>query len=183
YRILVPISLFIAAFVLVEPLMAQENHKSAELPSMESRRQQLQSLLNEEWEFELRTSPEMATSIGNNRYNDRLTDYSPRAIQSEIEQRRKFLGRFEALDASGLSQQDTLSRTLMIRKLRQEVAGAQFKSWEMPVNQINGAHLELPELVTLTPFKAASDYQKYVARLHQVPRMFDQLVTNMRQGI
>src|SRR5207237_60608 len=103
YRILVPISLFISAFVLVEPLMAQENHKSAELPSMESR--------------------------------------------------------------------------------RQEVAGAQFKSWEMPVNQINGAHLELPELVTLTPFKAASDYQKYVARLHQVPRMFDQLVTNMRQGM
>src|SRR5207248_7122522 len=108
YRILVPISLFIAAFVLVEPLMAQENHKSAELPSMESRRQQLQSLLNEEWEFERRTSPEMATSIGDNRYNDRLTDYSPEAIHSDIQERRKFLSQFEAIDPSGLPQQDSL---------------------------------------------------------------------------
>jgi uncharacterized protein (DUF885 family) len=182
-RILIPICLLIAAFVLIEPLMSQENQKSAEMPSVESRHERLQSLLNEEWEFELRTSPEMATSIGDNRYNDRLTDYSPAAIQSEIEQRRKFLGRFEAIDPSGFPRQDALSRTLMIRKLRQEVEGAQFKSWEMPVNQMNGAHLELPELVTLTPFKAASDYQKYVARLQQVPRMFDQLMTNMRQGM
>jgi uncharacterized protein (DUF885 family) len=183
YRILVLIFLVIAALVLIAPLMSQENQKSPELPSVESRRSQLQSLLNEEWEFELRTSPEMATSIGDNRYNDQLTDYSPEAIHSEIQQRRKFLSQFEAIDPSGFSQQDTLSRTLMIRKLRQEVEGAQFKSWEMPVNQMNGAHLELPELVTLTPFKAASDYEKYVARLHEVPRMFDQLMTNMRQGM
>lgn len=161
---------------------AQETQKSAALPG-ENRRQPLLSLLNEEWEFELRTSPEMATAIGDNRYNDRLTDYSAEAIQSEIQQRRKFLSQFEAVNLRGLSQQDTLSRTLMIRKLRQEVEGAQFKSWEMPVNQMNGVHLELPELVTLTPFKAASDYEKYVARLQQVPRMFDQLMTNMRQGM
>jgi uncharacterized protein (DUF885 family) len=182
YRILVLIFLVIAALVLIAPLNSQEK-KSPEPPSVESRRSQLQSLLNEEWEFELRTSPEMATSIGDNRYNDQLTDYSPEAIHSEIQQRRKFLSQFEAIDPSGFSQQDTLSRTLMIRKLRQEVEGAQFKSWEMPVNQMNGAHLELPELVTLTPFKAASDYEKYVARLHEVPRMFDQLMTNMRQGM
>ena len=182
-RAVVVLSALMASFVFIRPWMAQENSKSTDLPNPDSRRRQLQSLVNEEWEFELQTSPEMATSIGDNRYNDRLTDYSAEEIQSEIEQRRKFLARFEAINPSGFSQQDALSRTLMIRKLRQEVEGAQFKPWEMPVNQMNGAHLELPELVTLTPFTAASDYEKYVARLHQVPRMFDQLTANMRQGM
>lgn len=182
-RVLVCIGSVITSLVFIKPLMAQGKQNSVEMPGIEIRRQQLQSLLSEEWEFELRTSPEMATSIGDNRYNDRLTDYSPAAIQSEIEQRRTFLARFESINPSGFSEQDKLSRTLMLRKLHQEIEGSKFKSWEMPVNQMNGAHLELTELVTLTPFKAASDYEKYVARLHQVPRMFDQLIANMRQGL
>jgi uncharacterized protein (DUF885 family) len=181
--VLVQTVLAVAIAISTKPLLAQVNDKSAESQTASTRRQQLQTLLNEEWEFELRTNPEMATTIGDNRYNDRLTDYSPEAIQANIGQRRKFLARFEGIDPRGFSQQDALSRTLMIRKLRQEVEGARFKSWEMPLNQMNGPHLELPELVTLTPFNAASDYETYVARLHQVPRMFEQLTTDMRQGM
>jgi uncharacterized protein (DUF885 family) len=162
---------------------AQETRRPEELRSLESRRQQLLSLFEDEWQFELRTSPEFATSIGDNRYNDRLTDYSSEGIRSDLEERKRFLARCEAIDPSGFSQQDTLSRTLMIRKLRQEIEGAGFKPWEMPVNQMQGFHLDLPELVTLTRFASTVDYENYVARLRQVPRVFDQLASNMRRGV
>ena len=149
----------------------------------EARGAQLHALFDEEWQYELRQSPETATELGDNRYNDRLGDYSIEAFNADIEESRKFLARFEAINPAGLSPQDTLSRTLMIQRLRQEIEGAEFKPWAMPVNQMGGPHLFLIELVTLTPFNNAKDYENYLARLHQVPRLLGQVTTNMREGM
>jgi uncharacterized protein (DUF885 family) len=121
--------------------------------------------------------------LGDGRYNDRLNDNSTEFFQADIEQRRKFLTRFLAIDPSGFSRQDTLSYALMIRELRQEIEGSQFKPWEMPVNQMGGLHLELPDLVALIPFNSVADYQNYLARLNQIPRAFDQTTANMRHGM
>ncbi len=145
--------------------------------------QQLRALLDEEWQYELRSSPELATWIGDSRYNDRLSDISPEFVQADLEQRKKFLSRFEAFDPSGLSRQDALSRELMIRELREQIEGAKFKNWEMPVDQRNGPQIDLPSLITLTPFNNLQDYENYLARLRQIPRFFDQTIANMRQGM
>ena len=151
--------------------------------SAENRRQQLFDLFDEEWEYELRRNPERATSLGDSRYNNRLADNSPEFFQSAADQKRKFLERFEASDPSGFSRQDVLSRELMIQRLRQEIEGAKFKAWEMPVNQMGGPHLEMPNLIILTPFKTVTDYENYLSRLHQLPRYFDQVMANMQQGM
>jgi len=131
----------------------------------------------------LRTSPEFATILGDPRYNDRLSDNSPEFFRSDLQQRQGFLSRFQAIDPAGLPHQDQLSRELMIRQLNREIEGAQFKDWEMPVNQMGGIHLELPEVVELTPFNTVTDYENYLARLRQIPRAFDQVTANMRQGV
>jgi uncharacterized protein (DUF885 family) len=156
---------------------------SDEGKSKEKRQTEFVALLDEEWQYELRSDPETATTLGDTRYNDRLTDRSPEFQQSDLQARRAFLARFEAIDAAGFSQQDALSHDLMIRKLRQEIEGAQFKSWEMPVNQMAGPHLELLDLVSLTPFNDLHDYENYVSRLRQIPKAFEQTIANMRQGM
>ena len=170
-----------AGSTLVPASLAQNAASGA--TSAEYRRQQLLSLFNEEWEYQLRTNPERATALGDARYNDRLGDNSPEFFQSDVDQKRKFLARFEAIDPKAFSRQDALSRELMIQRLRQEVEGAKFKFWEMPVNQMGGPHLELPGLVILTPFNTVSDYENYLARLRQIPHLFDQVTANMRQGM
>ena len=144
---------------------------------------QLNSLFDEQWEYEMRTHPEWATGIGDNRYNDRLEDESAEAVRAELDQTRKFLARFEAIKVSDLSPQDRLSLQLMVRELRLDLDGAKFKSWEMPVDQRGGPHLDFPDLVTITPFNTVKDYENYLARLRQMPRVFDEVITNMRQGI
>jgi uncharacterized protein (DUF885 family) len=163
--------------------MNAEPTEQGEPSSADGRQQQLRSLFDEDWDYELRAEPEFATALGDKRYNDRLSDRSPGFYQSDIERKREFLRRFEAIDAKGLPEQDVLSLTLMIRQLRQEIEGSQFKSWEMPVNQMDGLHLGLPYLVTLTPFDNVTDYDNYIARLHQIPRAFEQVTANMRQGM
>ena len=165
------------------PQFSSAQNNASATAAVESRRQQLLSLFDEQWQYTLRTNPEWSTMLGDNRYNDRLSDESPEFFQSELEQERKFLARFEAIDPAGFSRQDTLSRELMIRQLRQEIEGSQFKPWEMPVNQMNGMHLELPDIVALTPFNTVADYDNYLARLRQIPHAFDQVTANMRQGL
>jgi uncharacterized protein (DUF885 family) len=161
--------------------LAQSSASPAD--SVDSHRQQLFSLFDDEWQYELRSNPEWATMLGDPRYNDRLSDNSPDFFRADIEQKQKFLTRFQAIDPAGFSRQDALSRELMIRQLQQEIEGAQFKPWEMPVNQMGGLHLELPDLVTLTPFNTIADYDNYLARLRQIPHAFDQLTANMQQGL
>ena len=162
---------------------AQSGAPSGGKSPADSGRQQLQSLFDEQWEYEMRVHPEWATALGDNRYNDRLDDESAEAVQAELEQSRKFLARFEAIDPSELSQQDRLSRELMIRELRLDLEGARFKHWEMPVNQRGGPHLDFPDLITITPFNNMKDYENYLARLRQMPHVFDQVMANMRQGM
>jgi len=164
-------------------LTAQKTQATEQAADIESRRTQLLSLFDEEWQYELRSSPEMATSLGDNRYNDRLKDRSPGSYQSDLEARRKFLDRFEALNPAGMSAQDVLSRELMIRNLRQDIEEARFKPWEMPVNQMEGPHLGWLEMLGLTPFKTVRDYDNYLSRLHQIPGALDQVTGNMRQGM
>lgn len=165
------------------PQFSSAQNSASAAASVENRRQELLSLFDEQWQYVLRTNPEWATMLGDNRYNDRLSDESPKFFQSELEQESKFLARFEAIDPAGFSRQDALSRELMIRQLRQQIEGVQFKPWEMPVNQMNGIHLELADMVALTPFNTAADYDNYLARLRQIPHAFDQATANMRQGL
>jgi len=169
----------ISLFVSGQQPSASSNPRTA----IGDRQRRLHSLLDEEWDYELRTDPERATAYGDNRYNDRLGSYSAESIRSDLENRRKFLARLNAIDAAGLSPEDALSRALLIRNLREQIEEARFKPWEMPVNQRSGPHLSLPDLVTLTPFATTADYDNYLARLHQVPRIFDEVTGNLRQGM
>ena len=76
--------IFSFAVALAVPLFAQ-----AAGQSLEARRAELNRLLAEEWEYSLRTQPELATQVGDDRYNDRLSDFSDKAIADELEHTRQ----------------------------------------------------------------------------------------------
>src|SRR5215471_631224 len=70
---------------------------------------QLKQLFAEEWEYELRESPELATSIGDYRYNDRWSDGSLAHVQQQKRDLEQWLGKFQRVDSAGLGEQETLS--------------------------------------------------------------------------
>ncbi len=150
---------------------------------LEKRRKQLNDLLAEQWEYNLRTSPEFASIIGDKRYNDKLSDLSYEAVMRDLEESKKFLARFEAIDTTGFPEQEQLNKELMVRDLQFSIEGARFKPWEMPVTQFIGFHLEAPQLVPLLSFTNVKEYEDYIARLKQIPRSFDQVTELMRMGM
>ena len=53
----------------------------------------------------------------------------------------------------------------------------------MPVSQVSGFHIEAPQLVSILSFETVKDYEDYIARLGQMPRVFDENTDNMRKGM
>ncbi|HEY0529284.1 MAG TPA: DUF885 domain-containing protein [Gemmatimonadaceae bacterium] len=162
---------------------AQGSAPSRASASVDSRVRKLHQLLNEQWEYTLRNAPEFASIIGDKRYNDRLSDFSQAAIERDLAQTRVFLGQFEAINTAGFPEQERLNRDLMVRNLREQLEGAKFKEWEMPVNQMNGVHIDVPQLVTSLSFATVKDYEDYIARLKQIPRVFRENIAQMRNGM
>jgi len=151
--------------------------------SLASRRKALNDLLAEQWEYKLRTSPLFASFLGDKRWNDKLDDFSQEAIDKDLQETQKFLTRFEAIDTSGFPEQEALNQVLMVRRLQMQVEGAQFKPWEMPVDQQNGIQIELPRLVSVLSFQTVKDYEDYLSRLGQMRRLLDQTAIQMRKGM
>jgi len=131
----------------------------------------------------MRTQPVFATMVGDKRWNDRLDDQSEAAIERHLAAARKFLARFEAIDTTGFPEQEALNQRLMVRDLRMQIEGARFKPWEMPVSQMGGIHIDLPQLANYMSFDTVKDYSDYLSRLSQVPRAMDETVALMRKGI
>ena len=168
----------VASIALVLPLLSY-----AAGSSLEERRALLTRLLAEEWEYTLRMQPELATRIGDGRYNDRLSDFSDATIADNLKHARSVLRRFQAIDVTGFPEQEKLNRELMVRQLSETLKLAQFKDWEMPVTQFGGVHLWYASLARDTPFRTVKDYEDYRARLRQIPRALDQTMAHMRQGL
>ena len=151
--------------------------------SLEVRRKQLDSLIAEQWEYTLRTFPEMASMIGDKRYNDRLSDFSQLAIDANNAADAAFLKRFQAIDTTGFPVQEALNQKLMVRTLQMNLDGVRFKEWEMPVSQTSGIHIDAAQIVPMLTFETVKDYEDYLARLQQLPIVFDQTIVQMRNGM
>jgi uncharacterized protein (DUF885 family) len=169
--------------VLLTFLLSSSAFAAPAQGDLEGRRKALNDLLAEQWEYTLRNSPTFASMLGDKRWNDKLEDFSQKAIDDDLEQNRKFLARFEAIDTTGFPEQEVLNKTLMVRDLRSTLEGARFKGWEMPVSQFGGVHIFLPQLVSLVSFKDVKDYDDYIARMKQMPRYMNETVIQMRKGM
>ncbi len=141
------------------------------------------ALFDEQYESDLRYSPERATAYGDYRYNDKLSDDSLDAIAQRHKTDQAFLARLEAIPTAGFSDQDRLSHDVLARLLRQRKADFDLKEYEMPVNQQNGVHTSLADLPLSVPFDSVKHYEDYIARLHQIPRVLTQTTEILRAGM
>jgi uncharacterized protein (DUF885 family) len=149
----------------------------------DARRAQLNAALQEDWEYQLRVRPELATHTGDNRYNDRLGDYSPKFFADDLRHSEAMLVRIDAINTEDFPESEKLNKALMVRSLREQIESAKFKDWEMPATQFDGPHLSYAGLASDTPFRSAKDYEDYLSRLHQLPRVFEQVMEDMRLGM
>jgi uncharacterized protein (DUF885 family) len=172
-----------ALLALPAQLPAQLTASSAATASPDDRTKALHAIFHDYWEQTLKRQPEFGSSLGDKRYNDQVSDYSVKAINDWLAVEQDMLLKLAAVDPAGLSGQDQVSRELLIRDLTENQDGAEFKSWEMPVNQMGGIYATYPQLVAQLSFTTSKDYDDWIARLRAIPHAFDQVTSNMSIGI
>jgi uncharacterized protein (DUF885 family) len=150
---------------------------------MNEESKKLHALFKEDWEWGLEQFPEAATFLGDNRYNDRLTDLSPEAIDRRKAHEREMLARIDRIDRSRLSGQDLISYDLYLADKKFNVEGQQFPAEYMPISQMDGLQISFGQLAANTPFRNAKDYDSYLSRLAAFARQVDQAIALMKRGI
>ncbi len=175
--------ILLAALVLPVAVAAQTLPATAPTAGDVATRINAQNALFEDfYQNNLKNHPESATSVGDYRYNDRLSDDSLAAIAREHAEADAFLARLKAIATDRMPEQDRLSHELLERALTLGDENYALKNYEMPVNQQNGIHTGLADLPQGMPFDTVKHYEDYIARLHQIPRVLDQTVEVMRAG-
>ncbi len=172
---------FIATFVVLIALGISCG--AAQNLPLNTRVKTLNTIFSDYWEDRLRHEPEFASSIGDTRYNDQLSDYSVQAYNDSLARDRAFLTQLAEVDTAGMSTDEQLSKDLLVRQLIQDQQEARFKPWEMPVTQFDGLQVALPQLVPQLTFNTVKDYDDYIARLKKVPLAFQQITDDMSIGM
>ena len=85
------------AFLLLAfvPAVKAQTLPAASAPgaSVEDRRKALNGVFHDYWEDVLQHEPEFASAIGDKRYNDKIADYSVKAVNDKLEREQNFLDR------------------------------------------------------------------------------------------
>ena len=153
----------------------------------------LHALFEREFQRGLEESPESATFLGVEGFNDRLSDFSATATARRKAHVKKLMAELRKFDAVKLSTQDRISRDMMQDALARSAQadrlyadlpfGADGNDDWLVVSPMEGPQLSFPLLAKVTPFRHARDYENYLKRLNALPRALAQLTTRMEAGI
>lgn len=93
---------------------------------------------------------------------------------------RTALDRLDSIPFAQLSAEQRVNAAVFRTILESSLSDVRFREWEMPINSDSNFWSYLHPR---QGFETAEEYRRYIARMRQVPRYFDQHVANMRAGL
>lgn len=144
--------------------------------------QALQRLFAEEWERGLRDFPDTATYHGDTRYDDRWPDLSLEAIAAREAADRAALARLRAIPRAALSPADQLHYDSFEWQMAAAVERQRFREYLQPIGHQGGPQTA-DTIAELMRFTRAADYRNYLARMQALPRLIEQTIVLMREGL
>jgi uncharacterized protein (DUF885 family) len=133
--------------------------------SAQTATERLKTLFEQQWENTLREAPVFATSLGDTRYNDRLSDEGLAAEARRLDSARVFLTRLRAIPRDSLTRPDQINRDIMERSLRDAIESAGLSDFLIPITNREGFHTSFPQIADRLPFHTTQDYRNYVSRI------------------
>lgn len=138
----------------------------------------------DEW---MRRQPSSAT--GSRYFEGAVQDAMDRQITSQSAQfdretvalARRGLADLARFDRAAMTDADRVSAELMQWQLQRIVEGDRFADWQYPLQQMSGANVGLPNLMTVIhPIGTARDAENYVARLRLIDERMGEAVAESR---
>jgi len=148
---------------------------------------QLDKIIADYYEDQLKLSPLSATFNGDNRYNDLLnidfTDSHRALVKSTLEKYQKSL---QEIDRESLTTNDQLTYDLIERDVNLGMEGLSFPENFIPLNQFYGFHLTFAQLGSgsvIQPFVTTKDYDNWSKRMLKGAAYLDSSIVYFRKGM
>lgn len=163
------------------------SEKAGSVIKQSSVSEQLDTIYNDYFEQNLKLNPLLATYIGDKRYNDQLPNYlSKQHIAKQRDLNQRFLEKISGINVEQLSRSQRISYDIFKRKLELELEGLKYPEHLIPINQfynLAGRLAMLGSGESAQPFKMVQDYENWALRMEQIPRLFEQAIANMKEGV
>jgi uncharacterized protein (DUF885 family) len=151
--------------------------------SLEDRKKALDKVARDYWEDILKHSPELASAIGDTRYNDQVSNYTASAYNEAIGREQGYMMQLAVIDAAGFTDEENQLMHALMQRFEQDTRAADAKPWQTPIAASGSYYAVYPRLASELPFAAVKDYDDWIARLHALPEAFAQAQQSMSLGI
>jgi uncharacterized protein (DUF885 family) len=156
---------------------------AASAPAIAAPADGFRRLLDEHWAWTLRNNPVFASTIGVRDHDGRLQDISLAAQDRQAREAEAFLARLNAIPAGQLSPADRTNAAILRRNLQGTVAANRFGQRAILFTNRGGWHQSFVGMANSLPFRTRADYESYLARLEQYPRINDEAMRITRQAV
>src|SRR6187551_3493330 len=141
---------------------------------------QLRALYNGYSEWAAKEGGYFETEEGEQKQSDYLPRVDASTQQQQAAHLQGLLNQLNAIPANQLSPSEQVNAAVFRTVLENSLIEAKYRTFEMPFNSDSSFWTYLDENQQL---RDADEYRRYIARMRQIPRYFDEQIVNMRAGI
>nr|WP_295660920.1 DUF885 family protein [Polymorphobacter sp.] len=140
---------------------------------------QLKAIYDAEWIWRQKEFAEVSEGL-----RSKADDHFPAVTPADWARRRAYwvgvLAKIAAIPAASLSLEEQLNAAVLTESLRANVANIDYRTYEAPLNSDSYFWGEVKPYSAL---ETVADYRRYIGRLKDTPRWFDENIANMRAGL
>jgi uncharacterized protein (DUF885 family) len=156
---------------------------AAAAPAAAAPADDFRTLLDEHYRWLLSNAPTYATALGVRDYDDRIQDLSPETRQRQAREAQAFLARLERIPAGQLAPADRVTHGILRRSLAEGIEADRFGQRDMLFTTYDGWHQNFAGMARNLPFRTRADYESYLTRIAQYPRLNDQALAATRNAV
>ncbi len=144
---------------------------------------ELAALCAEVWDWQAAEFPINSTYLGLGLHDDRLDERGPAARERREMALAAFHRRLEAVPVEALEGEDRITRAVLLRSLSEELEAFRHRAWEWDLDQLEGLHISVQNLVQVQSVATPEAVERYLARCEAVPAAFAAWTADLRDGL
>ena len=158
------------------------NQTAAPAPAADAA-DELAGLAAEAWESQMAAHPVYATVVGDRRFDDRLRENGPTALADDAARLGGLLDRAQAIDETGLSAADRVTRSALVDFLRFELDLIESGLDAWAVDPLDGPQVAYLNMPSFQPVRTVDEGEALVARWQEMGPWVDRLTSTTREHL
>ncbi len=140
----------------------------------------LKTLYEEYWRWQIEDQDLVEAPTGEVESGPTIASATSEAAQRRAVVAEDFRDRLDRIDREALSPAERINAAVLRSVLTESIEDAAFREWEMPFDSDSNFWSYWDARV---PYMTVEEYERYIARMREIPRYFEEQTSNARAGL